>query len=194
MLMSFSVRAESTPLVVHDLGDFEASFVPCLDDFERLDRRFCIPRSVWDELPVYQDYGFAVFKLKASAGRGLWGFGRGSQKAATRRVHPMAFEFPRRHPELLDFPTVHIHDRTVHPAAYFDHMLYCQPEPDWDHAVHLRDWMRTHGPVRDHLDITRTEGLVDPAAHCFRFALAGRRENRDAWLSITPAYPQPVRA
>jgi hypothetical protein len=115
MLMSFSVRAESTPLVVHDLGDFEASFVPCLDDFERLDRRFCIPRSVWDELPVYQDYGFAVFKLKASAGRGLWGFGRGSQKAATRKVHPMAFDSspPPRAAVLPDCP----HSRPDRPSG-----------------------------------------------------------------------------
>ena len=73
------------PLVVHEVGDFEASFVPGLGDFERLDPRFRIPRTVWDGLPAHQDSGFAVFKLKAS----------------TRKVHPMAFEFPRRQPELL---------------------------------------------------------------------------------------------
>ena len=35
-----------TGLEVHEVGDFEASFVPTLGDFERLDPRFCIPQTV----------------------------------------------------------------------------------------------------------------------------------------------------
>ncbi len=54
-----SLSKTSIPLAVHEVGDFEASFVPGLSDFERLDPRFRIPRTVWDELPAYQDYGFA---------------------------------------------------------------------------------------------------------------------------------------
>ena len=56
-------------LRVHDVGDFEASFVPRLEDFGQLDERFRIPADVWDRLPAYRDFGFAVFKLKASPSR-----------------------------------------------------------------------------------------------------------------------------
>src|SRR5712691_669648 len=119
-----SLYAASIPLVVHEVGDFEASFVPGLSDFERLDPRFRIPRTVWDELPAYQDYGFAVFKLKANTKRNLRRLFRGTPEPETHKVHPMAFEFPRRQPELLYFPTLHVHDRTVHPGADYDHVLY----------------------------------------------------------------------
>ena len=53
-------------LQVHDVGSFEASFVPRLEDFDRLDERFRIPHDVWDRLPVYHDFGFAVFRLKGN--------------------------------------------------------------------------------------------------------------------------------
>ena len=45
----------------------------------RLDPRFRLPDGVWDQLPQYARFGFAVFKLKEG-------------KAD---VHPMAFTFPR---------------------------------------------------------------------------------------------------
>jgi hypothetical protein len=40
-----------------------------------------------------------------------------------------------------------VHDGAVHPGADFDHVLYCQPEPGWDHAVHLRNWSWSRGPA-----------------------------------------------
>ncbi|MBK5256863.1 MAG: hypothetical protein JJE39_12580 [Vicinamibacteria bacterium] len=70
------------PLVVHDVGAFEASFVPTVADFNRLDARFRLPKETWSSLPGYRDFGFAVFKLRRSAG--------------PRTIHPMAFEFPLR--------------------------------------------------------------------------------------------------
>ena len=54
----------SNALVVHQVGDFEASFVPSIEDFERLDARFRLPKKTWHTLPEYADYGFAVFKLR----------------------------------------------------------------------------------------------------------------------------------
>src|SRR5258708_4065894 len=98
-------------LKVVEVGDFEASFVPTVSDFSRLDERFRLPAGTWDQLPEYRAYGFAVFKLK----RGL------------ARVHPMAFSYPRENPARLFFPTVHIHDGKVHKTAKFDHALFCQP-------------------------------------------------------------------
>ena len=54
-------------LEVVKVGDFEASFVPTVKDFSRLDERFKLPNETWNELPEYQTYGFAVFKLKPGA-------------------------------------------------------------------------------------------------------------------------------
>src|SRR5271155_3586385 len=56
--LSQSRAAETLPagapkLRVHDVGDFEASFVPRIDDFSRLDERFRIPPDVWHRLPAY---------------------------------------------------------------------------------------------------------------------------------------------
>lgn len=97
-------------LTVQEVGNFEASFVPHQRDFARLDPRFRLAENVWAALPQYADYGFAVFKLKSGA----------------KEVHPMAFEFPRRNPHAIYFPTVHVHDGTVQPQGDFDHRLFCQ--------------------------------------------------------------------
>src|ERR1043166_5091204 len=91
-------------LEVHEVGDFIASFVPTLADFDRLDPRFRLPASTWDQLPQYQDWGFAVFQLQATLGHSATG------KAKANSIHPMAFLFPTRMPEALYFPTLHIHD------------------------------------------------------------------------------------
>ena len=181
-------------LAVHEVGDFEASFVPGLGDFDRLDPRFRIPRTVWAEMPAYQDYGFAVFKLRASMGGNSTRSLPDSVEPGTRKVHPMAFEFPRREPELLYFPTLHVHDRTIHPGADFDHVLYCQPEPGWDHAVQLHNWRRSPGEASSHIDMSKGRGLVNPTEHLFRLPLDGRRENRDTWVSVNSTYPEPVPA
>ena len=34
-------------------------------------------------------------------------------------IHPMAFEFPTRHPDKLFFPTNHVHDGALHDKAVF---------------------------------------------------------------------------
>ena len=51
-------------LAVQAVGDFIASFVPTLADFDRLDVRFRLPAATWNKLPQYRDWGFAVFQLK----------------------------------------------------------------------------------------------------------------------------------
>jgi hypothetical protein len=70
-----------------EVGQFEASYVPTVKDFSRLDERFRLPAGVWEKLPQYEKYGFAVFKLKP-----------GSTKK-----HPMAFSFPRANPKAVFF-------------------------------------------------------------------------------------------
>jgi hypothetical protein len=121
---------------------YEASYVPRLQDFERLDPRFRLPPQVWASLPLYADYGFAVFKLdfplrpkdrEIDAARAR--IGLPPQRQPRMTVHPMAFSFPRRDPSTLFFPTVHVHDLSVQPQADFDHALYAQLRRDADPAA-----------------------------------------------------------
>ena len=154
-------------LAVHDVGAFEASFVPHVADFDRLDPRFRLTRQAWDALPAYADWGFAVFKLK-------------SVSSEPRPVHPMAFEFPRRDLTRLFFPTVHVHDGRVHPRAGFDHALYCQTPAALSGAA----WKRSEAEARLFMEEPAFElGLVDARAHCFKRALAGSLPNEDTWAA-----------
>lgn len=153
-------KDEAPKLAVVQVGGFEASFVPAVKDFARLDERFRLPADVWDKLPAYKDFGFAVFKLKEGE----------------KKIHPMAFEFPRANPDELFFPTVHIHDGKVHEKADFDHALYCQKQrvtqrlPGWDESA----W-----PAADFMKVAKAEGLVDGAAHVYRLKMHGSHKNAD---------------
>src|SRR5882724_2179026 len=62
-----SENVSTRKLEVIQVGNFEASFVPTVKDFVRLDTRFRLAPEVWDKLPGYRDYGFTVFKLKSGA-------------------------------------------------------------------------------------------------------------------------------
>jgi hypothetical protein len=147
-------------LKVVDVGSFVASFVPSVADFRRLDERFRLPTEVWDKLPIYKDFGFAVFQLK-----------KGAQK-----VHPMAFEFPRANPKQLFFPTVHIHDGTVKARARFHHTLFCQKSVDSD----VMSWLESTRPAGMYMkNLDAAQGLIDPGAHCFKKAIVGERKNED---------------
>jgi hypothetical protein len=188
--------SSSGRLDVHEVGSYEASFVPRIPDFARLDPRFRMPEGVWEKLPQYADWSFAVFKLKD---------GR-------NEVHPMAFEFPRRDPTRLFFPTVHVHDGRVRDQADFDHDLYCQPaQPphriwtksarpprdyvEWQRADDASDKPTPYEerrriyeaaferepalPAREFMEVDRTKGLVDAAAPLFRFSLHFEWPNQD---------------
>ncbi|MBX9625247.1 MAG: hypothetical protein K2X82_15680 [Gemmataceae bacterium] len=150
---------DDAPLKVVEVGSFEASFVPAVKDFARLDARFRLPDGVWDELPRYKKYGFAVFKLK-----------KGDQK-----VHPMAFEFPRAVPEVLFFPTVHIHDRTVPVRARFDHALFCQVGT----GAAPMSWEESPGLAGSFVKVKDAQGLIDPDGHVYRKPMRGVFENTD---------------
>lgn len=154
-------------LVVHTVGAFEASFVPSLDDFDRLDPRFRLPDAVFRALGDQAQAGFAVFRLRP---------GRKQQ------VHPMAFRFVSRDPSRLFFPTVHVHDGRVHDTARFDHELFFQRDAGLDgeaprdlvpDGVHERSVMT---PSSDHC------GLVAPGLPVWRRVLRGRLPNRDTWI------------
>jgi hypothetical protein len=147
-------------LKVVEVGNFEASYVPTVADFDRLDERFRMPAGVWDELPMYRHFGFAVFKLKSGA----------------REVHPMAFEFPRAQPKQLFFPTVHVHDDRVRKVAMFDHHLYCQVG---DGRRHIPHWEGSPEPAGRFTKAGKSQGVLDPQAVCWRQRIHGRRVNED---------------
>ena len=164
--MATPASAAMAPLPVVVVGDFEASFVPSIQDFSRLDERFRIADNLWHKLPGYNDSGFAVFKLKAGA----------------MRVHPMAFCFPRRDHQTVFFPTVHIHDGQVHPKAEFDHVLYCQPLADEPLAT--REWTESYTHPTGFMKVGKTKGIILPDQHCFKKDLHGMLANRDTYLRL----------
>lgn len=151
------------PLVVRTVGAFEASYVPSVDDFDRLDPRFRLPAAVWSELPV-QGFGFAVFKLRETGG--------------DVTVHPMALRFPARDSGRLFFPTLHVHDGRARETARFDHTLYYQREDRRVDAGHETAWMDNF--VRQAAE--RSAGLVRADLPLARTTLAGKRANADTWL------------
>jgi hypothetical protein len=172
---SAKVSVAAATLKVHDVGAFEASFVPQIEALARLDERFRIPAAVWDEILDYGDYGFAVFKLKSTG-------------ASAAAVHPMAFEFPQRDPERLFFPTVHIHDRAVHRHAPFDHTLYCQLAPD--EYRHIAGWQGSRTVASAFVDTKGAKGVVDGDQHCWRRTLRGWLTNQDTWVGEGGSVPQ----
>lgn len=158
-------------LAVVEVGSFIASFVPTQKDFERVDEKFKLPAGVWDKLPQYKDWGFAVFQLKKAE--------KGEKKAANK-IHPMAFDFPRADAKKLFFPTVHIHDGTVPEKAGFDHTLYCQANA----GENILDWEESVQPAE--LFMTKLEkegkGIVNGKDHVYRKVVKGKQKNEDMWV------------
>lgn len=150
-------------LKVHAVGDFEASFVPTVADFARLDPRFRMPESAWRALPEYADWGFAVFKLKRAGD--------------VQKVHPMAFTFPRRDRDALFFPTVHVHDGVVHDTAHFDHTLYAQVDPSWEPAM-----TAFRAPTATSALAPAARAFVDERAPIYRELWKGDLPNDDVWM------------
>jgi hypothetical protein len=159
--------AHAKALVVHDVGSFVASYVPSRADFSRLDPRFRMPDVLFDAVPQYRDYGFAVFQLKPG----------------TVTVHPMGLVFPTRDRDRLFFPTVHLHDGRFHAKAKFDHALYYQlprctevgkaivmgPEE----VGELVSWDKPHRSYAD---------LVDTTVPMLRKLVRGQHPNDDTWI------------
>ena len=156
--------AAGPALKVHEVGSFNASFVPAIKDFSRLDPQFRLPDGVWEKLGQYEKYGFAVFKLR-----------KGDAK-----VHPMAFTFPTAMPDKLFFPTVHIHDGKVHPRAGFDHVLYAQPSPRGLFNV----WSESEVPVSRKVAIGKCGGLVHAQGHVYRRIMVGELKNEDVMVRV----------
>ena len=147
---------------VEQVGDYVASFVPSVADFSRIAPVFRLSDQTWEQIPVYKDFGFAVFQLKP-----------GKQKP-----HPMAFEFARRDENRLFFPTIHIHDGKVHANANFDHRLYCQRLQ----YEQLDDWSESPTPAENifsRSEMTQAGGLLEGTHHVYARRLIGALPNQD---------------
>ncbi len=159
-----AAEAIDSKLVVHDVGDFVASFVPTMKDFDRLDQRFVIPKSSWDKIPEYADYGFVVFQLKELRGT----------------PHPMAFEFETRLADKTFFPTVHIHDGEVHEREKFHHVLFMQSDQfDSGQIKPPKGFVRSSRDTKTFVDIKKSQGLVDGELMVHRKNMRGTLANKD---------------
>jgi hypothetical protein len=150
------------PLAVERVGSFEASYVPSVADFARVDRRFRLSADVWKKLPHLKDWGFAVFQLAD----------------ADAPQHPMAFGFRTREPNATFFPTVHVHDRTVPATAHFAHALYMQGPRGSRHAWGTWEYGSEAGRV---MDVSRTQGIVMDKQPVLRRRVHGMLPNTDIW-------------
>lgn len=176
----------TTPLVVHSVGDFVASYVPSHADFTRLDPRFRIPDGVFDAHPDYADYGFAVFQLAPHAvqpaPKRRW-FRRAPPPAdpgGEHGVHPMAFTFPSRRPGALFFPTLHVHDGADVPReAEFDHELYCQSTDPV--LTRTFAWRASEWHLGKNVDAGRARGVIDGDELAYFRRVLGRQPNADHW-------------
>ncbi len=158
--MRMSASWEAKPLPVEHVGAFEASFVPTLSDFRRLDRRFRLPGRVWRALPQYEDFRFAVFKLAAGA---------------KQKIHPFGLRFRAAYSNCLFFPTIHLHDGQVRARADYDHYLYCQIPSGWSCPV---DWDEGFGTLR----LGKLPKGVMGQGNCFEHRLLGTLGNEDHYL------------
>lgn len=158
---------EAAKLKVQSVGAYDASFVPRIADFSRLDERFQLPNGVWDEVPGYAGFGFAVFKLKAVHGE----------------VHPMAFAFPTDTPGQIFFPTLHIHDGKIHDKEVFDHTLYLQAQ----RGPQRGGWEESPGLPVSKVKCGLTHGMVRPELHVYRVQMQGRFANGDVVADLPSA-------
>lgn len=158
---NFALADPGEPLEVQRVGSFDASFVPTIADFARLDPQFRFDDAVWKSLPQYKDFGFAVFKLR-----------KGSN-----HVHPMAFRFPSAMPNRIFFPTVHIHDGKVHEEEEFDHALYAQA---WTNAVIKGvSWQESERNAGQFVNRFKSKDFVWGGGHLYKCEMVGKFKNED---------------
>jgi hypothetical protein len=177
MFPSMYSKSDAGGIPVHSVGDYVASFVPSVNDFERLDRAFVIPKSTWEQIPGYANFGFAVFQLTKLQGT----------------PHPMALEFETQTPDEVFFPTLHIHDGQVHENEEFDHQLFVQHPVldevagsyvDYDYVDLATGFVRSR-PTAGAKFAEMPEPIVDRNLLVHRRHVGGFQKNQDYTFSMT---------
>lgn len=162
MFLGYTKGISRSMLKVHDVGNFKATFVPTLTDFDRVDKQFKFDDTVWDKLPQYKDWSFVVFKLKPG----------------TVKVHPMVFKFPSRFTDRVYFPTMHIHDGEIHDEEMFNHKLYYQPEWIKSGDTQINGWKTATTGYRNFSGILKVKFPI------LQKEVNGILENNDHWIMI----------
>ena len=94
----------------------------------------------------------------------------------------MAFNFATARPDILFFPTVHVHDGKVHKRATFDHDLYCQIPRGGLRT--LASWQESDLPASRFINAAETKGVTLPDRHVFRKSIRGVRDNKDLGVAL----------
>ncbi|MDB2685958.1 hypothetical protein N9Y42_01995 [Mariniblastus sp.] len=177
-----ATKMTAAGLAVVKVGNYIASFVPSISDFDRLDPKFRLPDEIWASIPGYENFGFAVFQLAA-----------GSLKP-----HPMALEFPTQTDDQeIFFPTIHIHDGEIHDSEKFDHALYLQ-HAGFDSMVsgyrnfNVEDpatgLVRSDKRASSFADSQKSAGLLEPDLLLHKKIMQGNLPNTDTTF-ILPGDP-----
>ncbi len=138
---------------------YQATFLPTLQDLASIEEDLRIPETVWQQLPEYNEFGFAVIKLSPDV----------------HPFYPLALEFPMRNPNLLYFPTFHIRAGQAPEEAVFDHDLFCQARAGW---------LRTYDVASSFMDIERAQGVIDPGERVSRMTVQGMHPNSDILVGL----------
>lgn len=160
-----SLRSRGREFIpVVDVGCYEASFVCTPNDFENLDPRFRMPPILWDKIPAYRNYSFAVFQLR---------------KGLTSTKQPMAFSYHPKNPDQLFYPTIHIHDGKLERYAEYDHELYFQPGENFTDPK--SGWEQGSKPV----DLAEKVYFISNEQPVYRKEIKRRYLNRDIILETS---------
>ena len=110
--------------------------------------------------------------------------------------HPIAFDFATRLAERIFFPTVHIHDGTVHQEDVFDHMLYLQDarydaragEYVGEAAIDAKTgFVRSVARASGWMDLQLSKGIIAGDLLVHRLAMVGKHPNQDVIVDPGPA-------
>lgn len=151
-----------------DTTQIEFAFFPNRTVLANMREHWPVSDAVWSDLEPYADCGLVGLKLEAGA----------------NRLPPIAFEFPRRNPDELTFPTAHNLPPTA--AAHLRHALYAQTAQrslQWRISINAED----ERPIRarDFVKADRTLGLIEPDQPIVSRRLVGPAENVDVRLIET---------
>jgi hypothetical protein len=166
----FGVAGFAPPLAVFQVGSYDVSVVPSVADFHRLDPRFGEKVRLMSGLGGrYPGFAFVVYQFAAGK----------------TQMHPLGVSFQTRWPDLMFFPTLHVHDGgEVAETADFDHELFA--EGLWlDEMIDMKLPPRVQAAVAP---------LLPPffnfhARGMGRAVRRGRRRNEDLAVRVPPASP-----
>jgi hypothetical protein len=147
------------------LTGFEAEYVPDIPGFAEVGAPYRLSQDLQEQLPQYNKSGFAVIKIQPGK----------------QQLRPIVFDFPRRDPKQLFFPTLQVLDGRFHETEVFDHALYSQPSANNENAK-LKEWYESRRPADFYIRTTKTQDVVDADAHVYVRRMIGKLKNVDVIL------------